>query len=96
MHPRVSSRVVHCRLISRFTRGMQLLPSRGHLRNEKVKTSCDRVTKSETATPDHWSTDVDDDGRRSAAEPDRSARLRGHGMEAVKRLSSHTVLMTGW
>ena len=34
--------------------------------------------------PGNLSTDVDDDGHWSAVEPDRSAHLGGHGMEAVK------------
>jgi hypothetical protein len=35
MHPRVSSRVVHYRFISRFMRVIAFIPNRGHLRNEK-------------------------------------------------------------
>jgi hypothetical protein len=39
MHPRVSSRVVHYRFISRFMRVIAFIPNRGHLRNEKVRGS---------------------------------------------------------
>ena len=39
MHPHMSSHVVPCRFISRFTRGNDLILSRGHLRNEKVRGS---------------------------------------------------------
>jgi hypothetical protein len=39
MHPRVSSRVVHYRFISRFMRVIAFIPTRGHLRNEKVRGS---------------------------------------------------------
>jgi hypothetical protein len=35
--------------------------------------------------PGNLSTDVDDDGHWSAVEPDRSAHLGGHGIEAVIR-----------
>jgi hypothetical protein len=39
MHPRVSSRIVPCRFIRRFTRDIDLIPSRGHFRDEKVRGS---------------------------------------------------------
>jgi hypothetical protein len=39
MHPRVSSHVVHYRFISSFTRVIDFIPNRRHLRNEKVRGS---------------------------------------------------------
>ena len=36
VHPRVSLRVVGCRFIRRFTRGIDLFLIRGHLRNDEV------------------------------------------------------------
>ena len=36
MRPRVSSLVLRCRFISRFTLAIDLIPSSGHLRNEEV------------------------------------------------------------
>jgi hypothetical protein len=39
MHPHLSARDVHCRFFSRFTWGIDLIITRGHLRNEKVRGS---------------------------------------------------------
>ena len=39
MHPHVSSCVVEGLFVSRFTRGIDLILSKGHLRNEKVRGS---------------------------------------------------------